>query len=115
MKTKFIKSPRKYAVGLKNQVTLLDCGQIYLKPDEQITFVTPHGKKYDFTAKSWGFYVTQSMNVRLKKEGFKVALVKNSLGRFYVMAVDAKKVKDFKKYLRSDKNELVQWLDELSA
>ena len=107
------KPARKFRVGLDRSVELSDCGKIYLKPDEQVSFMTSDGKEHDFCAKSWGFYATPSVNRRLKKEGFKTALVKNSLGHVFIMVVDKNKLKGFKAYLQSDKNQIVQWLDEL--
>ena len=107
------KPPRKFRVGLDKSVELSDCGKVYLKPDEQVTFVTRSGKEHDFCAKSWGFYATPSVNGRLKDQGFKTALVRNSMGRIYVMVVDQNKLEEFESYLRSDKNQLVQWLDEI--
>ena len=107
------KPPRKFRVGLDKSVELSDCGKVHLKPDEQVTFVTPEGREHDFCAKSWGFYATPSVNGRLKDQGFKTALVKNSLGRFYIMVVDKDKLKEFEGYLQSDANHVVQWLDEL--
>jgi hypothetical protein len=37
---------------------------------------TDDGKEYDVAKKDWGFYATPSMNGRLKKFGFKTAIVK---------------------------------------
>lgn len=107
------KPARDFWVGLDKSVKIFDCGTIYLKPDEQVTFVTPEAKEHDFGAKSWGFYATPSVNGRLKDQGLKTALVKNSLGRFFVMVVDKNKLNEFEAYLQSDKNSVVQWLDEL--
>ena len=104
--------PRVYRVGEGMKIAISDCGCIYLDPDEQITFVTVSGKKHDFTAKSWGFYATPSVNQRLVDQGFKTALVKNQSGRYYIMVVDTDYLSDFKAYLETEKNEVVKWLDE---
>ena len=104
--------PRVFKVGEGGKIRISDCGKIYLEPDEQVTFVTGTGKEHDFTAKSWGFYDTPSVNNRLVNEGFKTALVKNSQGRFYIMVVDTDLIADFKAYLSAEKNEVVEWLDE---
>ena len=77
-----------------------------------ISFVNPEGKEYDIVAKDWGFYATPSINGRLLDEGFKTALVKNSFNKFYIMLVDPNKMEVFDKYLETDNQELVEWLDE---
>ena len=71
MKYSLKKKARIFKVGTNNHIEIKDVGEIYLDPDEQITFVTRDGKRHDFVSKTWGFYVTPSINVRLKKEGFK--------------------------------------------
>ncbi|MCC6221279.1 MAG: hypothetical protein IT291_08585 [Deltaproteobacteria bacterium] len=105
--------PRKYRVGLKQQVEISDCGEIFLAENEQITFINPDERHYDFCAKEWGYYATPSVNGRLKDEGFKTALVRNSQGRVYVMVVDSKRLNEFQQYLDTERNEVIQWLDEL--
>ena len=46
--------------------------KIYLKSNEQITFVTDNFSKHDVTRKKWGFYGTQSVNSRLNKKLLKI-------------------------------------------
>lgn len=104
--------PRRFRVGAEGRIVLSDCGSIRLEADEMITFATPSGRQFDFTAKSWGFYATPSLNGRLRDQGFKTALVKNSQGRLYVMAVEADRVAEFQAYLAEDRQALVEWLDE---
>jgi|ERR1044071_5279692 hypothetical protein len=104
--------PRKFRVGLKEQIEICDCGEIHLDPDEQVSFVTSSGKRHDFAAKSWGFYVTPSVNGRLKKEGFKTALVRNSKGQYYVMVVEIERIGEFESYVQQEKNVVLEWLDE---
>lgn len=110
MKTKFNIEPRVFEVkGLQ----IKDIGKIQLYNDEMITFITEEGKEYDFTAKDWGFYGTPSMNCRLKKQGFKTALVVNETNQVYIMVVDVNKLEDFKNYLKDDQNnKVICWLDE---
>ncbi len=112
MKIKPNNPPRVFQVGLHEQINISDCGRLYLQPDEQVTFVTPAGKEHDFVAKSWGFYATPSVNGRLVDQGFKTALVKNSLGRYYIMVVDSDRMPDFKSYLETEQQEVIEWLDE---
>lgn len=102
--------PRVFSVGSTN---MLDCGRIYLAPEEQVTFVGPTGREYDFVAKSWGFYATPSINNRLRNQGFKTALVRNREDRYYVVTVEEEKVDEFKDYLGS--HHVICWLDELTV
>ncbi len=102
-----------FKVGLAQQITIKDCGQIQLDPDEQVTFVTPQGAEYDLVRKDWGYYATPSVNDRLKRFGFKTALVRNSKGQVYIMLVEHERVADFERYLAEEKNFLQQWLDEI--
>ena len=103
--------PRVFRVG-ENLIAISDCGKIHLEDNDQVTFVTASGREHDFTAKSWGFYATPSVNGRLIDQGFKTALVRNSSGKYYVMVIDKDKIHDFEDYLASEKNEIVEWLNE---
>ena len=105
--------PREFVVGLDKRVRIKDCGTIEFNPDEQITLITESGKEYDVARKDWGFYATPSVNGRLKDQGFKTALVKNSFGKYYVMIVEKEKMREFETYLKQEKNYLQKWLDEL--
>ena len=107
------RTPREFRVGLGDQIVIKDCGNVHLKPDEQITFITSDGKEYDVARKDWGFYATPSMNGRLTNQGFKTALVKNDNGMYYIMLVDKNKITLFENYLSQEKNYLVKWLDEM--
>lgn len=112
MESKFKKKPRKFVVGKDSKVTISDFGKIHLDPDEMVSFITVSGKEYDVTSKNWGFYATPSLNGRLRAHGFKTALVKNKFNKYYIMLVEEEKVEDFFKYLNSEENFLVKWLDE---
>ncbi len=103
---------RVFQVGLDQQISISDCGRIYLEPDEQVTFVTQAGKEHDFVAKNWGFYATPSINGRLADQGFKTALVKDSFGKYYIMVADPDEMTDFKTYLKIERHEIAEWLDE---
>ncbi len=74
--------------------------------------MTPSGKEYDFAAKSWGYYATPSVNGRLVDQGFKTALVKNRIGKYYVLIVDIEHLSKFNDYLATEESDLVEWLDE---
>lgn len=112
MKINFKNPPRKFKVGLEKNITIQDHGTIYLDDNQQITFLTKDNKEYDLCRKSWGFYATPSVNSRLLKFNFKTALVKNSKNQYYVMLVEKDKIDDFNNYIKNDKNELIEWLDE---
>lgn len=109
MQTKFKTPPR---VFNGNGNIIKDFGDIHLEAREQVTFVTPKGKRSDFTALPWGFYLTNSLNGRLMNEGFKTALVKSSIGRFYLNIVETEKLDEFLDYIAKDGSTLVEWLDE---
>jgi hypothetical protein len=110
MKLKLNENPRFFHV---NNITIKDSGKIYLEPNEMITFVTKRGKELDITAKDWGFYATPSINGRLKKEGFKTALVKNEFNKIFIMVVEKDKIEIFKKYLNTHQNnKIICWLDD---
>ncbi len=110
MKFDFKKKPRIFEVkGHK----IFDYGKIYLGDGEMVSFVTKSGKECDFTAREWGFYIGPSLNSRLKKEGFKAALVLNEKNQLYVHAVERNKIKTYKKYLKANQNlKVLCWLDE---
>tara|TARA_B100001123_G_C15298584_1_gene1020180 strand:+ start:27 stop:371 length:345 start_codon:yes stop_codon:yes gene_type:complete len=112
MKFKKKKLPRTFSVGLRKRIIIKDLGQIYLSPNEQLTFITKNKNKYDFVRKDWGFYATPSINHRLKKEGFKTALVKNFLNRIFIMVVEKKNMSKFRKYCKNENQKVLFWLDE---
>ena len=93
-------------------IEIADCGAIHLDADEQVTFITPSEREHDFVAKSWGFYATPSVNGRLKRQGFKTALVRNPAGAYYIMVVEAERVAEFLDYCNGEGQEVQEWLDE---
>lgn len=113
MKTDFKDTPREFRVGADGQITIRDCGKVFLDPDEQVTFTTPQGAEYDVVRKDWGYYATPSVNDRLKRFNFKTALVRNSKGQVYIMIVEKDRLSAFEAYLAAEKNYLLQWLDEM--
>jgi hypothetical protein len=110
MRVKLKRPPRVFYVGKDRKTPIADCGEICLAANEQVTFVTPSGRRHDVAAKSWGFYATASTNSRLKKEGFRSLLAVNGLGRFYVMLVDKKRMKAFRRYLAGEGMRVIRWL-----
>jgi len=110
MKIKVKRPPRVFEV---KGIRIKDYGKIYLNDNEMVSFVTKDGKECDFTAKKWGFYLCSSLNSRMKKEGFKVALVLNEEGKLYLNAVEKNKIRQFKNYLKTNQNsKVIYWLDE---
>ena len=109
---KISKKPRIFKVGENKKIKIKEVGFLYLKKNEQITFISENKKNYDFIKKSWGYYATSSINGRLKKEGFKTALVRNKFNKYYIMVVDKKKIKNFKNYCKTENQEVVEWIDE---
>ena len=112
MKIKLRKKPRKFTVGINTKIVLSDFGKIILKPNEQISFITENLATHDVARKDWGFYATQSVNSRLKKN-FKTAIVINPLKRVFVMLVERKYLKEFKKYCKIENQKVLFWLDEI--
>ena len=110
MKTDFKTIPREFEVkGFK----IKDFGKVYLDDGEMISFVTKSKKACDFVARDWGFYLGPSLNSRLKREGFKTALVLNEQGQIYINAVEKDKMELFHKYINTNqKNIILCWLDE---
>ena len=110
MQTKLTNDPRIFNI---KGVDIKDFGKILLDDNEMLSFKTKSDREYDVVAKEWGFYATPSMNSRLKKEGFKTALVVNETNQMYIMMVEKDKIDKFKVYLKTDQdNRLICWLDE---
>ena len=110
VKIKLKKKVRKFKVGLKKNIILSDTGSIDLKNNEIITFKFKKFN-YDFGKKNWGFYISQSINVRVKKEGFKIVLVKNLFNKYYLMAVARGKKRIFLNYCEKEKQKIIKWFD----
>jgi hypothetical protein len=110
MKLNLKQNPRVFTVG--NNIKIKDFGKIHLNNNEMVSFVQ-NNKEYDFVAKDWGFYASPSINARLKREGFKTALVVNKHNQLYIMVVDKDKIIKFKDYLKDNQdNRIICWLDD---
>jgi hypothetical protein len=102
---------RKFIVGTKKRTQIKHLLNIYLKPNEQITFISKKNREYDFVKKEWGYYATQSINARLKKFKFLTCLVRNKITkRRFVLVVYKEKKLLFKKYLKKENMKILQWL-----
>ena len=55
MKLDLKEPPRKFKVGQHDQIEISDCGDIELQANEQVTFVTDTGPRFDFARKDWVF------------------------------------------------------------
>jgi hypothetical protein len=108
--------PRRFEVGNSIRFEMRDCGELRLEPDEQVTFVTPAGGELDVARKSWGFYVTPSLNARLSGFGLRAVLIRNRVtGRYFVLAVEAGREAEFDAYLVQESCVVVAWLDSTEA
>jgi hypothetical protein len=103
--------PRAYEVGRTVKLQMKDCGTVRLDPDEQLTFTTEAGAEYDLARKDWGFYATPSLNGRLEQFGLRAVLVKNMIGRFFVLLVEKGKEALFDRYVAVEELRVVAWLD----
>jgi len=105
--------PRKFGVGAH---TIRDYGRVHFQGGEMVTLVSPSGRECDVTAMDWGFYLAPSLNVRLRAQGFKVALVCNNQGKLFLNAVETDKIKIFDEYLQENGNSrILYWLDDLET
>ena len=111
MRCRFRDTPREFSVGMKGQITLKDCGEIELEEDEQVTFKGKDGKEFDFARKSWGYYATPSINGRLKRFGFKTALIENTMsGMKFVLVVEEDRETEFERYCEEESLRVLEWL-----
>jgi len=116
MKFTPIDPPRKFQAGFGNPpVTMRDCGRLALEPDEQVTLITPSGAEYDVARKAWGFYATPSLNGRLAQFGLRAVLVKNRIGRYFVMLVEQGCEHLFDAYVAAEDLVIVCRLDSSEA
>ncbi len=112
MKISIKKNPRSFKVGKNHNIVLQDVGKIHLSDNEQVTFISNNKKEYDVCRKEWGYYATPSMNDRLKRFGFKSALVRNYKDQIFLMLVENEKMSLFFEYLSEEDNSVIKWLDE---
>ena len=88
-------------------------GDIILKNNQLVSFIEKKKKnEYDIVKKNWGYYVSSSINNRLKSNNFKIALIKNEQNKFFLCAVDSYKLDVFKKYIKKDNQKIVKWFNQ---
>jgi hypothetical protein len=102
--------PRSFEVA--PGVTHHDCAHVALEAGEQVTFTTRSGGEYDVARMEWGFYATPSLNSRLKRFGFRSALVKNLSSQFFILLVEKGFESAFEQYLQNESHKLICWLDD---
>ena len=108
------KRNRKFIVGKKKNILLIDKGSIYLKKNENISIHFNKLINYDIVRKNWGFYPLPSLNKRLKNFNLKSVLVKNQkLKTFFIMLVinNKKKISEFRKYCKNENLEILLWIN----
>ena len=86
-----------------------------MQPDEQLTFTTEQGGEYDLARKIWGFYATPSLNGRLLQFGLHAVLVKNKIGRYFVLLKEQGRQAEFGEYLRLEELEIITMLDSTAS
>lgn len=97
------------------EITLKDFGTVFLDTDEQLTFETGTGKRHDLTRKEWGWYLSNSVNASLKRQGYKTALVMSLMpgdAKIVVNLVEDDKVDEFLTYIEENDSRVISWLDE---
>ena len=103
---------REFEVGFEHKSKITDCGSLKLDENEQVSFLTGNGGEWDVVRKKWGFYATPSINGRLSDFDIRTALVKNRIGRFFLLLVEKGHQTEFEEYMRLEKMNIVAWLDE---
>jgi hypothetical protein len=99
------------------EIHLQDCGVLALDFDEQITLTLGDGFENDVTCKTWGAYLTNSINVNLRERGLRVALTLSLLGgthKTFVCLVREESTGEFLDYLDANDTVLIAWLDEIA-
>ena len=113
MKIKHISPPRTFKVGAKKKINITHTADVSLDENEQVTFVGDDNSEIDIVKKSWGYYLTPSINKRLLSFGIFTYLVQNSRGNIFVMAVEKKKLKEFMEYITFTEQKIIINLSEI--
>ena len=110
MKWKQTNPPRTFETG-RNKLIMKDTGEIYLEPDEQVTFKTDSGTEYDVARKSWGYYATPSLNGRLPRFNLRPVLTAGQDGKQFLHLVEAGHEDEHAQYLEQNQMHVIAWLD----
>ncbi len=98
------KIKRSWIVGTNKDIVITEKLKIKLNDNEQVSFVGTKKKiNYEICKKNWGYYISPSIDKRLKDYGHTVYITKNKNGQVYLMAVDFKKIKRFILYCKKEK------------
>lgn len=117
MKFDEIAPPRSFQVGKEGEITLQDCGSVFLAPDEQVTFRTegPQPSAFDVTRKDFGYYASNSLNGSLPRQGLRPALCRNEAhGLLYLLFVEIGKEEAYKAYIDAEGMSHLAWVDEIN-
>ena len=96
---------------LVDKFTLKKTADIHLLDDEFVTFKDKK-KEYDFSKKNWGYYISPSLNYRLKKNSYDIIIIKNEFNRFFLCSVEKNKKRLFLNYLKKTNQNIVCRLTE---
>lgn len=98
------KTKRSWTVGNKKDIIITEKLKIKLNDNEQVSFVGNKRKtNYEICKKNWGYYISPSIDKRLKNYGHVVYITKNKKGQVYLMAVNLKKINKFILYCKKEK------------
>ena len=111
MKLRVNDPPRTFQIGRGEPITIADVAHIELEPNEQVTFEAAGGIEYDVARKAWGFYATPSLNGRLLDHKLRAVLARSPANKYFVFLVERGREDDFQRYLDSEGNVIVRWLD----
>ena len=106
---RLIKKNRKFIANNKTNVVLKDVGKVILQNNELLS-LQKSNKKNEICAKEWGFYLTPSINKRLKKQNLIVVLTKNNKNKKFLMLVNKSKLKIFKNYCKKESLKIINWI-----
>jgi hypothetical protein len=112
MKFKIKKKPKVFNATKKYKIK--NYGALHLNIGEQVSLKMGRSIN-EITKQNWGFYLTNSCNITLKKSGFKTAIVESNLDKkkkIFVKIVKKNKIIPFKKYLKANKSKVLMWLDK---
>jgi len=106
-----VNPPRRFNVG-NAPVELRHTANLQLSPDELVTLLSPDGRELDIVSKNWGYYLTPSLQGRLKRNGMRGALMRNIVTRqLFVVVVYLEETESWRAYMSEEDQELVMWLD----
>jgi len=100
---KIKKKDRSWKVGEKKTINITEKIKIELDDNEQASFVEKNGNySYEVCKKNWGYYLSPSINKRMKDYNHKIYLTKDESNKIFIMAVKSKKIQSFILYCKSE-------------